>query len=44
MVISMSASEDRYFQAMHSRLVSVALIFLGSAGPGVDLYIGLKFE
>ena len=35
MVISRSESAYRYFLALHSRLVSVALIFLGSAGPGL---------
>ena len=35
MVISRSESAYRYFLPMHSRLVSVAQIFLGSAGPGL---------
>ena len=36
MVISRSESAYRYFLAKDSRLVSVAQIFLGSAGPGLS--------
>ena len=36
MVISKSASASGYFRATHTRLVSVARKFLGSAEPGLS--------
>ena len=39
MVISRSASASGYFLATHRRLVSVSQIFLGSAGPGLNLIV-----
>ena len=44
MVINRSESAHRHFLAMHSRLVGVAQLFLGYAGPEVKYHKTPFFE